>query len=325
VSDLLCSSENIHVFSSIPTKHVRVTSDETKVLEQQGHPPTSRQSNSHRKWLEMQQAVLYLLKTTFDETLKSSEYQTRISNIKYKFLNRDYDAIFSNDPSNLSYYVAEYSPMRALCYADLAESSPALKHALQSGSKVHCMGGGSCGELVGFASFLQMCPRANPLEFVIQDYADYTDIVNRVSNAITTTFPKSNLLVSFQHSNVLDDYSPQTLSSVTASDLITCMFILNELLAESKANFVTFIKRLLSSMKSGALLLIVDSAGSFSDIQVASGKRIYSVWMLLDAISDFETVEREDSRWFRLSPSMQTHYPVKVNNCRYFLRIYRKK
>jgi 25S rRNA (uracil2843-N3)-methyltransferase len=281
----------------------------------------------------MESQILNLLAETFQTTLQSSSYKQTISEIKFRFKERDYNSIFERK-ENLPYYVAEYTPTRALCYFHLGKC---IERHLVEGGRIHCMGGGSCGELIGFSAFRHLihiaeCQKnstdcqeeCQQMEFVIHDYADYSDIITQTQSAIEKKFIKSNLKVSFIHSDVTEQ-STAAQKSIQEADLITCMFLLNELFAASKAGFVQFITRLLQDMKKGSMLLVVDSAGSFSDVKTSSSKRIYSVWMLLDALRDLEIVEKDDSRWFRLPPSLQQHYPVKVENCRYFLRFYRKK
>jgi 25S rRNA (uracil2843-N3)-methyltransferase len=70
----------------------------------------------------------------------------------------------------------------------------------------------------------------------------------------------------------------------------------------------------------GAFLLIVDSAGDFSEIRV--GTKTYMVYTLLDYIKGFKKILMENARWYRFPPGLS--FPVKLQNQRYFWRLYRK-
>ncbi|KAI9335036.1 hypothetical protein DFJ73DRAFT_852410 [Zopfochytrium polystomum] len=115
------------------------------------------------------------------------------------------------------------------------------------------------------------------------------------------------------------------------------MFLTNELLATSKRAFVALVRLLVARMRPGACLLVVDSAGSFSEVAVGAGggggsggggggaeaPRKYMVYTLLDAVGAFEVLEQTDSRWYRFPDGLA--YPLKLNNMRYFMRLYRRR
>lgn len=71
-------------------------------------------------------------------------------------------------------------------------------------------------------------------------------------------------------------------TDLNGATLVTFMFVLNELFAESKAQTVTLLQRVLTDMPTGAHLLVVESAGSFSELQV--GTREVMLFKLLDGI-----------------------------------------
>lgn len=83
---------------------------------------------------------------------------------------------------------------------------------------------------------------------------------------------------------------------IQGADLITFMFVMNELFV-NKTKSMALIQSLVSNMKKGAYLLIVDSAGSFSHLKV--GGQTYMIYFLLDAIKTLEKVIAEDSKWYR--------------------------
>ncbi|KAI8834272.1 hypothetical protein BJ741DRAFT_689298 [Chytriomyces cf. hyalinus JEL632] len=285
--------------------------------------------------LPLEPAIITLFNNACESTLENMYFNTHRRQIASLFVARDYLAIFGN-PSLLQAYVAAYSPSRSLCYYSLFSSSETLKTALQSAKFIYSVGAGSGGELVGITAALSRTIRTTPTAptFHSQDIADYTTALAPIHTALKTTFPSVNLTY---ESSVFDILSTQQehvslkTECVAKADVITCFFILNELLANSKKEFVAFVKVLVMSMKQGALLVVVDSAGSFSEVAVGTTSSkpsqqqqqpTYMVYHLLDAIKAFEIVEQADSQWYRYPQGL--HYPVKLNNMRHFLRIYRK-
>lgn len=83
------------------------------------------------------------------------------------------------------------------------------------------------------------------------------------------------------------------------------MFTINELFVKKK-EALEFLKRLHENMKEGAHLLIVDSAGSFSEVRVAGRK--YMVYELIDFFPGFQKVVSENATWYRLLLIFRIHY-----------------
>jgi 25S rRNA (uracil2843-N3)-methyltransferase len=243
---------------------------------------------------------------------------------------------------------------RALCYFDMFLNSPTINRLLQSSCSIYSIGAGSGGELLGFSgalSFLRKSGCGSPgnvsTTLHIQDIADYTFALKRLEDAMwqhlshaTFTSCASLQVSSAMPQDILsavrsDDFSSSAeraiIESIQSADMITAMFLLNELLSTSKREFVALIKLIIQSMRPGALLLVVDSAGSFSEVEVGSGpsdssesnKRVYMVYTLLDSISALEVLEQANSKWFRFPKTLKFQIPL--NNIRYFLRLYRKK
>ncbi|KAJ2401432.1 hypothetical protein GGI10_006046 [Coemansia sp. RSA 2530] len=115
--------------------------------------------------------------------------------------------------------------------------------------------------------------------------------------------------------------SPDIERSISSSQLVTAMFIFNELFSD-KANAMNFVKTIVKCVAPGSYFLLVDSAGSFSSIQI-NGKS-YMSYMFFDSLSKhFTPIISEDSTWFRHAPNLD--YPLNVENMRYFIRLYRKR
>jgi 25S rRNA (uracil2843-N3)-methyltransferase len=92
-------------------------------------------------------------------------------------------------------------------------------------------------------------------------------------------------------------------------------------------------------MPKGAILLVVDSPGSYSTINLNGAEKKYPMQWLLDhtlleqASSDakesahadgakWEKVHEEESRWFRLDASLA--YPIDLENMRMQVHLYRR-
>ncbi|KAJ3032186.1 UNVERIFIED_CONTAM: hypothetical protein HDU68_000025 [Siphonaria sp. JEL0065] len=289
----------------------------------------------------MEQRIINVFSSSCERILTHNEFRERRRTIKDLFLQRDYLSIFTN-PILTDTYVAEYSPSRALCYHSLFSKSSALSLVLTTASHIFCVGSGSGGELVGITAAAAAANITNQITIHSQDIADYSSAIIPVQTALKSEFPQAPITPETSVFNILSDdpqYVQLKTEHVGNADVITAFFILNELLANSKKEFVQFVKLLVVGMKKGALLVVVDSAGSFSEVNVGSAKRkakggstessnsdtptpTYMVYNLLDAIQAFEIVEKSDSQWYRYPEGL--HYPIKLNNMRHFLRIYRK-
>ncbi|KAJ5620730.1 hypothetical protein N7510_004714 [Penicillium lagena] len=163
------------------------------------------------------------------------------------------------------------------------------------------------------------------------DIADWTAVVERLSDTITSTDvptpstskhqpplvrEKSTFSVSFQRADVLtlpeselNDILVNT-STTSSSLLVTLMFTLNELFSTSMPKSTTLLLRMTESLPAGTVLLVVDSPGSYSTVKL-KGKdgnmqeRKYPMKFLLDhtlltvAEGKWERVFSQDSRWWR--------------------------
>ncbi|KAG0036834.1 hypothetical protein BGZ82_003668 [Podila clonocystis] len=155
---------------------------------------------------------------------------------------------------------------------------------------------------------------------VMQDYVDWTPILKPMETVVRQrmVLGPERLQCETEVGNVLD-LSEGLLQRVAKADLITFMFVLNELFQDKKRTML-LVAKIVAAMPTGAHMLVVDSAGSFSNLKV--GERTYMVYMLLDHLKSLETVYQDDATWYRCPPSAT--YPLKLENMRHFVRIYRK-
>lgn len=341
---------NTNTNTNEPTKKIKKRIPKSKKQDPSttSKPPTPTQLRLFQKQqmggplcISPEQSILNILRKSLLPTFQSPHFQTNLREIKDLFLKRDFVAIFGNGNSEyLKTYAAEYTSSRALCYHDVFITSQLLSSLLaKKNGRIMCLGSGCGSELLGLSAAQLRSTMNEDVGTVlhIQDFADYKqDVLEPLEETIRTKWgiTTSRLKVEYSFSNVLDlgttnaNATTNTESELTttlqSSHLVTSFFLLNELWTQSKSSTVKFLMNLVATLRSGTYFLVIDSAGSFSEVSV-NGKG-YMVYHLLDQIRDFEIVEQTDSKWYRFPTSpAPLAYPVPLNNIRYFMRLYRKK
>ncbi|KAI8378530.1 hypothetical protein BD560DRAFT_389642 [Blakeslea trispora] len=268
-----------------------------------------------------EQSILSMIRKACMSTFAREDFFKILQGIKQSFVQRDYEGIFT-DALNLEVYSAAYVPGRALCYYEIF-SRPQLLKFLMKRSRLYCIGSGSGSELAAIAAAMTRVPAERQrVRLVMQDIGDYHTVLASFENTIREKWllSEEQLKCTYEQNDVLDTTDPKIDKRLAEADLITFMFVINELFVK-KAAAMTLVQKMVKSMKKGAHLLVVESAGSFSHLKV--GSKTYMVYTLLDAIQDLELVIGEDSRWYRHPEHLK--YPIDVQNMRYFIRLYRKK
>lgn len=281
--------------------------------------------------------VVDLFLDRFKYILASDNLNAMIQTVKGELFKRDYLAAFDCDDKRLA-YVARWSPARALAYASLFASCDPIRSLFEDPerhTRVLCVGGGAASELVGMASLfcaLKLGNGGSPslLEMDIVDIADWTTIVDNITRYIQGKwlYDGTKFRTSFVHGDVLT-LSAQQLH-LAQLDLITLLFTTNELFCEQRTDTIKFLQLMSAHCRAGALLHITESAGSYSSITV--GLKQFPVQFLIDTIllgrpgtgtGAWELVDQSDSCWYRIEKDLA--YPVKLENMRFFYRLYRKK
>lgn len=174
------------------------------------------------------------------------------------------------------------------------------------------------------------------------------------SGVFDVDFIQADLLKpALNRSNDADSVSPPAASTATAATgdidalppidistlfspqptLITILFTLTELLTQSRASTFTFLRSLTLNSKPGTLLLVADSASDLSEFEMGSSGRKWPIHMVLDTLllgppgartGDWHCMRKEDSRWFRMGEGVGAGWPVKLENTRYWFRLYRR-
>ena len=242
--------------------------------------------------------------------------------------------------------------------------------------RVVCIGGGAGAELVALAAYLQLighpCANLNetekrpPLSFAIIsiDIADWSTVLKELHSSLTVAPPISEssssaarcanaALISpaactldFMQENILSMKSEELAAAISDAVLVTLMFTLNELYSTSISSTTNLLLSLTLLLAPGALLLVVDSPGSYSTVNIGKSsntddggtQKKYKMQWLLDhtllesaaiftsknasAERQWEKLESTDSEWFRLSNELR--YPISLEDIRYQLHLYRR-
>jgi 25S rRNA (uracil2843-N3)-methyltransferase len=230
------------------------------------------------------------------------------------------------------------------------------------------LGGGAGAELVALAGVQKMISdnerhghsvKTTSMKVEAYDMADWTLVINELARQSTQAPPlskyasaavqaanvalidSSSFDVTFHQQDILKVDTSILTASVENASLVTLMFTLNELYSTSLPLTQKFLLNLTSSLAAGALLLVVDSPGSYSTVKLNGAEKEYPMQWLLDHTllsaggasaaerkekakedAQWEKIYEDGSRWFRLAPTLQ--YPIELENMRMQVHLYRK-
>lgn len=279
--------------------------------------------------------ILELFKQSFSQILLSPDLQEHIQTVKGNLYDRDYLVAFDNDDKRFA-YASRWSPARSLAYASLFASLEPIVELLSSPEEnieALCIGAGASSELVGLGAVfcrLKESHSTSPslLHLNIVDIANWSTVVSHVTKHIKDNwvYREEKFNSSFLYKDILDENVSLRLSQ---QSLITLLFTTNELFTEKKRETMKFLQRLNVKCKTGTFLLIAESAGSYSHITV--GTKTFPVQFLIDTIlcgkpneaGPWEIVKQSESCWYRIN-TKEVDYPMKLENMRFFYRLYRK-
>ncbi|CAD1810445.1 hypothetical protein FOB58_001489 [Candida parapsilosis] len=324
-------------FSSILTKnanYITMVGGKSKSNELDRDSPSTLPFTNENS-LEPYQ-ILDAFTVCFKHILDSHELDSFIQKVKGDLYNRDYIAAFNDDNKRFG-YAARWSPSRALAYASLFSNLEPITELLQESEKVKrvlCVGGGAASEIVGLGAVYCRLKEFHPnspsrLDIDVVDIADWTVVVNQLTNYVKQNwvYKEHNFNTQFKHEDILST----KIDDLASFDLITLLFTTNELFAEKRKETIKLLQTLSTGCKSGTLLLIAESAGSFSHITI--GNKQFPVQFLIDTIlvgkqgegnGSWEIISEKESIWYRINEREVT-YPLKLENMRFFYRLYRRK
>ena len=264
-----------------------------------------------------------------------------------------------------------------LDHQDPKRDSRGLPLQPASTKQIVCIGGGAGAELIAAAAYLHLIGRPRlesedpeerskclPMSFAIKsiDIADWSSVLEKLHSCMTAAPPISEYsssaaanpalitpaacTLSFMQEDVLNINNRDFATVLSDVVLVTLMFTLNELYSSSIGSTTNLLLSLTMLLKPGTLLLVVDSPGSYSTVNVGkassvddgSTRKRYPMQWLLDhtllesaAIStskntaaerQWKKLESRESEWFRLSNELR--YPVNLEDMRYQVHLYRR-
>jgi len=197
------------------------------------------------------------------------------------------------------------------------------------------IGGGAGAELVGAGGAVKtlLCnddsaaaaPTLHPTAIDIADWdPSFTALLEGMRNHC---LPNPRVFsAEFRKADILAPESAGLIPKTTR--LITLLFTTNELYAQSRTATTRFLLSLAGLVETGCLLLVLESAGSYSTVKV--GDKTFSMGLLLEHTllgidkkgGDWEKVMGDDSRWYRLPQGLK--YPLSLENMRYFVRVFKR-
>ncbi|KAI9494989.1 hypothetical protein BDB00DRAFT_955136 [Zychaea mexicana] len=320
------SASNKDLTSKI--NNLSITSDSDKLVTKDGRlSQKSYDKEALKQRLQIlgrnpEQNILNVIRQACTDTLSRDDFGKTLQSIKANFVQRDYEGIFTAEARNLQVYSAAYVPGRALCYFEIFCQSQLLK-LLARRTCIYAIGSGSGSELVSFAAAMTRVPAERQrIKLIMQDIGEWAKVLETFESASRQSWKLTEEQFSCQYlqGDILDPTKrDERAQRIADADLITFMFVMNELFVK-KAAAMEMVQSLVTNMKKGAHLLVVESAGSFSHLKV--GNKTYMVHMLLDAIKDLQSVISDDARWYRHPDNVR--YPLDVQNMRYFIRLYKK-
>lgn len=300
--------------------------------------------------LELQQTILDQFRHAFPFN-NAADLKQIIQEVKGHLYNRDFAAAFGK-PEYFAAYALRWSASRALCYGQIFANLDSLQISQKppqvhdSSSRVLCIGGGAGAEVVGLAAAMRAAdPKA---EVIAIDVADWSSTLETLQNVMVSPLPLSayaseaakklngsmiepgRLNVEFVQKDILDCKGEELRKLMLGVNLCTLMFTLNELLSGSISKTTALLLGLGDVMAAGALLLVVDSPGSYSEVKLGKEekpKQYPMKWLLDHALIDvtngkWEKVLEDDSRWYRVDK--QLSYPIDLENMRYQFHLYRR-
>ncbi len=356
-------------------KNAKSKPKQAKSAKEQQPKPIEEKTLETRIPPETQQLILNIFKNSFKEWLEGDTFQPLLQEVKGHLFDRNFKEAFGRE-DYLEAYAARWSPSRALGYLGVlwrmretlglsGDDAPSVQEDAGKSWKVVCLGGGAGAEIGTLAGLQRLLAderkelgegevRLRKMEVVGVDSADWSRVVERLSNHITEPPPISKyasaaakaanlplvdgsaISISFHQHDVLNMDAPTTASLLENADLVTLMFTLNELYSTSTSLTQQFLHNLTSNLTPGAKLLVIDSPGSYSTVSLNGTDKNYPMQWLLDhtLLADtsggkakeevrlWEKIQEDDSRWFRLDDRLQ--YPIELENMRMQLHLYQR-
>ncbi|KAJ8117374.1 hypothetical protein OPT61_g1417 [Boeremia exigua] len=350
-----------------PSKSKAVKEQQPKVVEEK--------SLETRIPPETQQLILNIFRNSFRERLES-DIQPLLQEVKGHLFDRNFNDAFGREdyleayaarwsPSRALGYLGVLWRMRESLglVHDTKEDPEETEDDFRKSWKVVCLGGGAGAEIGTLGGLHRLLSdeqeeagggQPKNIEVMAIDSAAWGNVVDQLATHITTPPPLSKyastavqaanrpladpsaFTTSFHQHDVLTMEAKTLATALEGANLVTLMFTLNELYSASISLTQQFLLRMTESLPPGAMLLVVDSPGSYSTVSLNGADKNYPMQWLLDhtlladtsggkakeEIRLWEKVQEDDSRWFRLDDRLD--YPIELENMRMQLHLYRR-
>lgn len=338
-----------------PRPEPRIEEDPNATPPPQAHPLSSTPTTFD---------ILALIRHSLAPTITSPDFKGTVQTIKGLLYDKKWLEAFG-DEELLDAYAGRWVPSRVLCFRELFAESGELRKVIsgtdevagddvpepekgessKGKSKIVSLGGGAGTEILAIASLIhgqRLLDRQNGEEFsdrypdwVGVDYGPWNGVLEKFSSAFTSLW-HLDLPSPCHQMDLLKSVSPDPLLLLISGDtsLVTLIFTICELMAQSRPGTIRLIRNLTTNLRSGGMLLVADSASDIAEFELGSSGRKWPVYMVLDAMllgtkdaegqAQWVKVESEDSRWFRLPEGVADNWPVKLENTRYWYRLYRR-
>ena len=271
----------------------------------------------------------------------------------------------------------KYEPLETMTTSEKLPGNLPLENV-----NIACLGAGAGAEILALAGYLhglyaevygELPPshtkfntdlQIRPLAVKVVDIADWSNVVKELYSSTTTSPELSKYAssaskainaplvdsrrfsVSFDQQDVLDMEVERLAAVLQDAVLVTLMFTLNELYTASMSKATNLLLTMTYLMQPGSLLLIVDSPGSYSVVELgkitaegsAVSEKRYPMQLLLDHTlieassigssrntsqgGQWEKIASHDSNWFRLPQNLK--YPLDLEDMRYQLHLYKR-
>jgi 25S rRNA (uracil2843-N3)-methyltransferase len=233
-------------------------------------------------------------------------------------------------------YAARWVSGRSLAYRSLLLDIPELVETSQRRARqgqitrTFCIGGGAGSEILALASLTKELEFDVKMHVTAVDVADWNEILTEMGDLIKTRWKEQGMetenkfKLEFKRANMLQDFNDLHFEE---QHIITCLFTTNELFAESRVKTMALLSHLSNTCKKGTLLVIAESTGTYSEIQM--GSKVYPLELVLDMTlvgknKEWEIVKQEQSRWYRVPEESKGKYELQIENTHMLVRVYRK-
>jgi len=323
-------------------------------------PPEAHPSSSTPTTFD----ILALIRHSLAPTITSPDFKGTVQTIKGLLYDKKWLEAFGDEelleayagrwvPSRVLCFRELFAESEELRKAVCGESDGAAEAGEGEGqsessmgkSRIVSLGGGAGTEVLAIASLIHgqrlldrregMEPSTSYPSWTGVDFGPWSGVLEKFSDAFESLW-HLDLPSPCQQMDLLKPRSPDPLVPLLGghTSLVTLIFTICELMSQSRPGTIRLMRDLTTNLRSGGLLLVADSASDIAEFELGSSGRKWPVYMVLDAMllgtkdeegkAQWTKVESEDSRWFRLPEGVADNWPVKLENTRYWYRLYRR-